>query len=232
MTIIYRFLIAIFPVAVLMWFVYRKGDGKNIPVKQLKWAFGLGVLSAFIASFLADGLEIIGLYSPNPSTTMEILLHELFIAAFPEELAKMGMFCLLLKLYPCEKRIHMIVCMAFIGLGFACIENMLYVIPQGIGVGVMRAIFSVPDHFCYAIIMGYFFSYARFSSNGKWKYYVVSLLLPMCFHWLNNSLVVPKGTENWGWYFCIHLVEVILLLKWANWMIKNAKESEEQTFFV
>ena len=54
-----------------------------------------------------------------------------------------------------------IVYACFIGLGFAGIENIMYVfgndtVGGALTTGVMRALLSVPGHFLFAVIMGYF----------------------------------------------------------------------------
>lgn len=46
----------------------------------------------------------------------------------------------------------------FVSLGFAALENVLYVFNLGLGVAVTRAVLSVPGHMFNAVFMGFFYS--------------------------------------------------------------------------
>ena len=56
-------------------------------------------------------------------------------------------------------------------LGFATVENVLYVISQGAGAGVLRAFLAVPGHAFDGVLMGYFLGLAKFQktdARGNW----------------------------------------------------------------
>jgi len=46
----------------------------------------------------------------------------------------------------------------FVSLGFAALENVMYVTQYGFGNAVMRGILSVPGHMFFAVMMGYYYS--------------------------------------------------------------------------
>ena len=46
----------------------------------------------------------------------------------------------------------------FVSLGFAALENILYVTDNGFYVAAMRAVLSVPGHMFFAVLMGYYYS--------------------------------------------------------------------------
>ena len=48
-----------------------------------------------------------------------------------------------------------------VSLGFATLENILYLFEASIGIAVVRALFSVPGHVIDAIYMGYYYGLAR-----------------------------------------------------------------------
>ena len=52
-----------------------------------------------------------------------------------------------------------IVYAVFVSLGFAALENIFYVLENGFGNAVSRAIMSVPGHMFFAVIMGYYYSF-------------------------------------------------------------------------
>lgn len=59
-------------------------------------------------------------------------------------------------------------------LGFAGIENVLYVMQEGFGAGVMRALLSIPLHMCCGVIMGYYAGLAKFAEGPQRRAYLVS----------------------------------------------------------
>lgn len=75
----------------------------------------------------------------------------------------------------------------FVSLGFATLENILYVLDGGISVAIVRAILAVPGHVCDAVFMGYFYSLAKIAAinnNQKLarKNMLLSILVPVLLH--------------------------------------------------
>ena len=75
-------------------------------------------------------------------------------------------------------------------MGFAAVENILYVVPGGIGTGIVRALISVPGHFLFGVILGYYLSLAKFNSEKRGRYIIIGLLLAMAAHGLFDWLLM------------------------------------------
>ncbi|MBT3750707.1 MAG: PrsW family intramembrane metalloprotease, partial [Bacteroidetes bacterium] len=76
-----------------------------------------------------------------------------------------------------------IVYAVFVSLGFALVENLLYVIQGGIEVGWLRAITAVPGHALFGVTMGYYLGLARFCSGGERTGFIVrALFWPIILH--------------------------------------------------
>jgi RsiW-degrading membrane proteinase PrsW (M82 family) len=58
-----------------------------------------------------------------------------------------------------------IVYAATVSIGFAMAENLFYVLEHGFGVGIARALSSIPGHTFTGVIMGYFIGHARFAAS-------------------------------------------------------------------
>jgi RsiW-degrading membrane proteinase PrsW (M82 family) len=56
---------------------------------------------------------------------------------------------------------------AVASLGFATLENILYVTPNGFAVAAARAFTAVPGHALLGVIMGYYVGRAKFHSNEQ-----------------------------------------------------------------
>lgn len=58
-----------------------------------------------------------------------------------------------------------IVYSVLVGMGFATIENIGYVMENGLGTAIMRMFLSVPAHATFAVLMGYFAGKAKFQPH-------------------------------------------------------------------
>ncbi len=75
-----------------------------------------------------------------------------------------------------------IVYAVMVSMGFATLENILYVFQYGFSTGVLRAFTAVPAHATFAILMGYFMGKAKFSKKNKVVLNLTGLLLAVIFH--------------------------------------------------
>jgi RsiW-degrading membrane proteinase PrsW (M82 family) len=75
-----------------------------------------------------------------------------------------------------------IVYAVMVGMGFATLENILYVFQYGFTTGVLRMFTAVPAHATFAILMGYFLGKAKFSNRNKFMYSLMALVIATLFH--------------------------------------------------
>ena len=88
----YIWLAALAPVAMLLYYIYRKDEFQKEPVKELLKAFGLGVASVFVSFLISGPFGALGLYSAEQETIWDAIAVSFFGAAIPEEIAKFLMF--------------------------------------------------------------------------------------------------------------------------------------------
>ena len=119
------FAIAVLPVVILMVFIYRQDKYQKEPVKSLA--------KAFIGGMMAIPLDIIIVTGIDSALGNSAIANTMFFSAFleagiPEELSKFLIFMLLIwRDKNFDEYFDGIVYATFIGLGFACIENLEYV---------------------------------------------------------------------------------------------------------
>lgn len=178
-------LAALLPAAILLWFIYRKDPVKE-PVPQLLKGFGYGLIAAGIAIVLESALVAIGLVADEPQNVFSAVNLAFVGAAIPEELAKLLMLWLLLRRNRYfDEYFDGVVYAASIGLGFAAIENVAYLfgnLDDWQGVAVMRGMFSVPGHFAFAVLMGYFYSLVHIGGRHTDRDRVLVLAIPVLAH--------------------------------------------------
>lgn len=181
---------SIFPVVVIMVYLYYRDKYEKEPIRVLMKAFGGGVLTIIPALFLAVVFQPGAQLFSNNAFLLSFY-NAFLLAAVPEEVSK---FLFLYLLIWHDKNFNEyfdgIIYAVFVSMGFALIENILYVIEGGYGVAIGRAILSVPAHALFGVIMGYYFAHAKFIPSQKAKYLFKGVLFAILAHGIYNFLLM------------------------------------------
>ena len=181
---------SLLPVALLLLYIYKHDTYYKEPLPMLLKAFLFGILAAVLDIVVANLLPML---IPQPADSpLNNALYTAFVeAAMPEE------FCKLLMLYWCiwkspyfDEYYDGLEYAAFVGLGFAGIENVLYVIYGGLGLALGRGLLAVPAHFFFAIFMGYFFALARFRYDRRKVYMFLAYIIPVILHGIYDAILM------------------------------------------
>ena len=198
MTVLLVIFAALVPVAWLLWTIYRKDSVQPEPTKRLVKAIVFGIGSVFLSLAISMPTSmVLGMNIDNQvyGSFAEAVGDAFFLAAIPEEVAKLFMLWLLLRKNPFfDEHFDGIVYAVCVGLGFAGFENICYLlggIDDGswIGIGVARALFSVPAHYFFAILMGYYYSLYHFGIDRSVKAKVMVLVAPILAHGIFDALL-------------------------------------------
>lgn len=157
---------AIVPSLLLLWYI-RARDRNPEPRSLVLKTFLLGAVICVpvvpSAMFLQElGMQVLPGIDGGP-------LNKAFLgAAIPEEIFKF----LILRWYVWRKPafdepLDGVVYGATASLGFATLENILYVGEHGLTVAVLRAVTAVPGHAFTGVVMGAFLGRARFAEPGR-----------------------------------------------------------------
>ncbi|MBR4786998.1 MAG: PrsW family intramembrane metalloprotease [Bacteroidales bacterium] len=181
---------SLLPVVVLLVYIYRKDQYQKEPLPLLLKALLGGALAGIMDIALLTLLrsfEVTTFASP-----MHHALYQAFCqAALPEELCKLFFLYLFIwnsKYF--DEYYDGLEYAACVGLGFAGLENFMYVLEGGIAVAVGRALFAVPAHFFFAIFMGYFFALAKFRRNKKHTYLFLAFIVPVILHGIYDFILM------------------------------------------
>lgn len=187
------FLTAILPIAILVFYIYHKDKSSPEPTGQLIKASFLGILSVPLSLCISIPLGLLGVYPAEATNILGSISTAFLGAAIPEETAKFIMLWLLLRKNPYfDEKMDGIVYAVCVSLGFAALENIMYLYSNAdsyLSVGIARAIFSVPGHFCFGILMGYYYSLAKFYPKTPKKNKVFILAAPIIVHGLYDSIL-------------------------------------------
>lgn len=190
-------LTALLPVAILVFYIYHKDKNMPEPKGQLLKAFFFGMLSIPLSLVMSIPFGVLGLYPDEPTNVLGSICSAFFGAAIPEECAKLFVLWLLLRQNKYfDEKMDGIVYAVCVSLGFAAVENVMYLfsdVESFISVGISRAVFAVPGHFCFGILMGYYYSLAKFYPKSHGKNIFLILLAPIIAHGLYDSILFITG---------------------------------------
>jgi RsiW-degrading membrane proteinase PrsW (M82 family) len=202
------FLIAsITPVIIFLYLIYRKDTIKEPKAVLAKCFFG-GFLSIALALLIDVPMSAIGDSFSQP--LLKSFWDAFLVASAPEELSKfLILYWLVWKSKDFDQHYDGITYAVFVSMGFALIENILYVFQGGLGVALARSVLSVPGHGFFAVLMGYYFSMARFApAEKRRKLLVKSLAMPILFHGLYDFALIYISTKNSNVFLVIVLMIV------------------------
>lgn len=188
---IYIFLACV-PGIIFLIFIYKIDSFNKEPLRLLIGLFFLGI-AAILPAIILEKLFI----SLNFFTGLIGIAVEAFlIIALTEEFFKrLAVKVSAYKSKEYDERLDGIVYCVVASLGFATVENIMYVVQYTAAnpyIWLTRALLSVPAHMLFGITMGYYLSMAKFCTNPTLskKYYAYSLWIPVLFHGLYDFLAL------------------------------------------
>ena len=153
---------ALIPSFILIWFILRQDKIESEPAGLLIKLFILGALTTFPAAF-PETVGENGIMSITRSKDMQTLLMFLVVVPVAEE----GLKYLVLRFGSWKNKAFNftfdgIVYAIIVSLGFATLENLLYVLNyMSLQVAMVRVILSVPLHCTCGVFMGYYYGVAK-----------------------------------------------------------------------
>lgn len=191
-------LAAVLPALVIVGYIVFRDKNRREPISQVWKGVRYGVGSALLALVVGAPFSVLAEMVPvldYTETFWGALYGSFFMAAVPEELAKLLMLYLLLRKNPYfDERMDGIVYAVAVGMGFAGFENILYLFENEEiwgTIGAIRALFSVPGHFCFAVFMGYYYSLAHFDKKNRQELNLFLMLaVPIVLHGVFDFLLM------------------------------------------
>ena len=227
------FLVALAPVSALVIYFYHKDKYEKEPIRLLAKAFfggfAITILAIIVELFLMVAFGQIKLF------LLCVFLKVFLIAGLIEESCKFYVFR---RLIYGNKEFNEpydgIIYAVMISLGFAALENLIYVtfsfMKSGlaglINVGILRAIFTVPAHTCWGTIMGYYLGLAKFTNVKKMeqKYISRGWLMSILAHGVYDFCIFVNTT------FGLAYMAIIFIFSW-KFVLEKVKIQVEKSPF-
>lgn len=182
--------LALAPVFIIALYIYFRDKYEKEPWLLLLFAMLAGVIIVLPITLFEQFISLLG---KGFDGIFKSFWDSFFVASFCEEGFKLLALTLLIwKSREFNEKFDGIVYASFISLGFAGIENLLYIVKSGVGVGLIRAFTAVPAHAIFGISMGFFFAQAKFYPLKRKKYLWYSFLLPFFLHGLYDFILISQ----------------------------------------
>ncbi len=196
--------LAVIPSIILFIIVWRNDKTEKEPVSLLLKLFAFGALTIISAVLIGQtGALLLQMALPETSLVY-MFIDNFFLTALVEEGGKYFVLKKSTWKHPAFNfTFDAVVYSVCASLGFATLENIIYLIDGDLGTAVLRGLLSVPGHVSYAIFMGYYYGMAKQASvkgdeSQKKNYLAKALWIPVILH---------------GFYdFCLTTEYIILIL--------------------
>lgn len=184
------FLIAIAPVVIIAFYIYYRDKYEKEPFWWLVTALLSGCIITLPVIYVERLFSIPLNYMPGLANAG---YNAFVVAALTEEVFKFAaLFLIMWKNPTFNEKFDGIVYATFISLGFAAVENLLYVINMGPGVGLTRAFTAVPAHALFGIMMGYHFGLAKFYPDQRKRQIFLALFRPILLHGIYDFILMSQ----------------------------------------
>ena len=224
MKLIFYFILlpALLPVFLILRYVYLLDRNEREPLgfvlKVVMYGAIFSVPCAAAERFL---IPLIGIFY-DPATIQYAWMENTVGVALVEEFSKWLVLMLIVwKNKNFDYRYDGIVYAVSASLGFAALENVLYVLNYGTGVSIGRAIFAIPGHATFGVFMGFWLSRAKnFWLDDKPNRMKIcrlfALIIPMLIHGAYDFLLSEQVAAT-GYQYIFYIY--VILLDFFAWRV-------------
>lgn len=193
------------PVLIILLYIYLRDKYDREPVWMLvKLVFGgmIAVIPIALVEQLLTGIQL-------PLGRVGNVAYQAFIVAgTTEELFKfVALYLLVWKSPRFNEQFDGIVYAVFVSLGFAAVENVLYVIQNGYQTALLRALTAVPAHALFGVTMGYYLGIAHRYEELRDRYLTRAVWIPILLHGTYDFILMMGS----GWLLLLFAPYVVFL---------------------
>lgn len=186
-------LISIAPIAIILFYVYFRDKYEKEPIKLLLKALVAGMLIVIPILFVETFLT--GFYTMEDGL-FGAFWHAFVVAGFTEEIFKfLALYIVIWRNPNFNEKFDGIVYAVYVSLGFALVENIMYVTGFGFDVGIKRAWTAVPAHAIFGITMGYYFGIAYMYKELRKYHLRKAFLVPFLLHGIYDFILMSGIPE-------------------------------------
>ena len=220
---------AVLPAAFLLYRVYKMDTIEKEPWsilrKLLLWGALSGIPAALVESLLTGVVQNL----LEEGTLLYNFVFGFIVAALVEESFKFFfLYKFTFKNPTFTYRFDGVVYAVFVSMGFAILENVLYVFQGGLGVALSRALLALPLHAACGVYMGIAYGQQKVNSLYKPASFGsvarACLPVPILIHGFYDSCAF--SAENYPIFLLVFVVFVILVFILTLRQLKKASQED------
>jgi len=193
------------PVFIILFYIYFRDKYDKEPLGLLLKALLLGIVVVIPVIFVE---RLLMNMMPQSNKVAAAFYHAFIVAGSTEELFKfLALYLLVWKSPSFNEKFDGIVYAVFVSLGFAGVENVLYVLDGGMQTALMRSLTAIPAHAIFGIIMGYYLGIAHMYKELKGPNLARALLVPILLHGIYDFILMV----DIGWLLLLFFPYIIVL---------------------
>ena len=178
------------PVFIILFYIYFRDKYDKEPIGLLVKSVIAGMLVVIPVLFVGRILMAI---MPAMGKIGDAAYHAFVVAGTTEEVFKfLALYLLVWNSPSFDEKFDGIVYAVFVSLGFAAVENVLYVMDGGLQTAMIRAITAVPAHAIFGITMGYYLGIARMYDELRKPYLRKAILIPILLHGIYDFILMVE----------------------------------------
>ncbi|TFH26864.1 MAG: PrsW family intramembrane metalloprotease [Bacteroidia bacterium] len=193
------------PVFIILFYIYFRDKYEKEPLRMLAKALLAGVLIILPVIFVERWLSSA---SPFSGKVGAAAWHAFVVAGSTEEVFKyLALYLLIWKSPSFNEKFDGIVYAVFVSLGFAAVENVMYVMDGGLQTAAIRALTAVPAHAIFGVSMGYYLGIAHMYEELRKQYLLRAIAIPVLLHGIYDFFLMAEI----GWLLILFIPYVVWL---------------------
>ena len=222
---------ALLPIVVLLIFIYHNDKYDKEPIGKLLLTFFVGCMSVVPAGLME---QMLSAYQPE-HPILGAIYDGYVVAGLSEELWKLLLLMLVIwRSRHFDEYFDGIVYATYLSLGFACVENVMYVFgsTDPMGTAFMRGLLAVPAHFLFAVTMGYYLSIAKFDPEKRPSHLLKAFLFPALLHGTYDALLMVNDALGGNTALVSGVLTLVFIyfdVKLWRWGLRRIKRLQERT---
>ena len=194
--------VAIAPGLALLSYFYLRNQMSTEPRRTLLQSFVYGAIITFPILFIQYVLKEEGTISN------EFIANVVFTSFIEEFFKWLIILIAVFRHVEFDDPYDGILYGAAVSLGFATVENVIYLLSFGLDAAFMRALLPVSSHALFGVVMGYYYGKGKFIVEDRQKeFLVIALLFPIALHFIYNTILSFEGNF-------VYLMAPFMLFLW------------------
>lgn len=207
---------AVLPPLFLMWKIYKMDKIEREPIGLIIALIIGGAIACFPAGLIESFLEsnVLSRILDPSSVPYQVIMNFIIVAGAEEGFKYLVLKKITWNNRNFDYRFDGVIYAVATSLGFAALENIMYVAEGGLAVALPRALLAIPGHCIFGIFMGDYYGmakqFSRYEDGSEKRCLRLAVLHPMLLHGFYD-FCLSTGSDIFGIIFFIYVIVLDIL---------------------